>query len=200
LPALLPRTRTLLTTRRRWRKRVSVRRRASGRAHYNYFRDYDPAVGKYTESDPIGLEGGLSTYAFVSSAPIDLIDPTGLQEFDPGQVQDPFPGKRGPAGGGRDRRTPFTPKNQGKNGNCAPYWSVTWFNGGDAERKSLVPLVREKKLFETDCFVAVECTYKGWIVTSADWSDRPRFRYFPFSTTFYKEVPKKGGKCGCANN
>src|SRR5262249_25496040 len=44
LPAPLPRTRTLLTTRRRWRKRVSVRRRASGRAHYNYFRDYDPAI------------------------------------------------------------------------------------------------------------------------------------------------------------
>jgi RHS repeat-associated protein len=27
--------------------------------HYNYFRDYDPQVGRYVESDPIGLDGGV---------------------------------------------------------------------------------------------------------------------------------------------
>jgi RHS repeat-associated protein len=27
--------------------------------HYNYFRDYDPSIGLYVESDPIGLRGGL---------------------------------------------------------------------------------------------------------------------------------------------
>jgi RHS repeat-associated protein len=78
LLALVPRTQTLLTARRRWRIRLPLRRRASGRAHYNYFRDYDPAVGGYIESDPIGVWGGYATFAYALGNPAGLVDPDGL--------------------------------------------------------------------------------------------------------------------------
>lgn len=47
---------------------------------YNYFRDYDPATGRYLQSDPIGLAAGVSSYAYVGSSPLDSIDPLGLQK------------------------------------------------------------------------------------------------------------------------
>ncbi|WP_371920627.1 RHS repeat domain-containing protein [Pseudomonas sp. HMWF032] len=45
--------------------------------HYNYFRDYDPETGRYVESDPIGLAGGLNTYGYVMGNPLRYIDPKG---------------------------------------------------------------------------------------------------------------------------
>jgi hypothetical protein len=83
--------------------------------HYNYFRDYDPSIGRYTESDPIGISGyiaastlkrladsvlgpgvfeaapllELNLFGYVAANPLRWIDPSGTStlSFDRGSGQ-----------------------------------------------------------------------------------------------------------------
>ncbi|UCV03337.1 RHS repeat-associated core domain-containing protein [Dechloromonas denitrificans] len=50
---------------------------ATGLVYYRA-RYYDPAMARFSQRDPIGLQGGVNQYAYVGNNPINYIDPTGL--------------------------------------------------------------------------------------------------------------------------
>jgi RHS repeat-associated protein len=67
---------------------------------YNWRRDYDSSVGRYIESDPIGLGGGLNTFLYVRADPLRLVDLTGeaiggLPSQPPEDLPKKFPGRFG---------------------------------------------------------------------------------------------------------
>ncbi|HVK53202.1 MAG TPA: RHS repeat-associated core domain-containing protein [Pseudoxanthomonas sp.] len=46
---------------------------------HNGYRDYDSRTGRYLQSDPLGLAGGLNTYAYAGANPVTHVDPLGLK-------------------------------------------------------------------------------------------------------------------------
>ena len=77
--------------------------------HYNYFRDYNPSIGRYMQSDPIGLQGGLNTYSYVGLNPIRYFDLYGLEVWDVDGIAG-AEGKRYKPKGNGNLTNKFTPQ------------------------------------------------------------------------------------------
>ncbi|MGE3483069.1 MAG: RHS repeat domain-containing protein [Gammaproteobacteria bacterium] len=86
---------------------------------YNGFRDYASSVGRYVESDPIGLQGGINTYAYAKLDPLRRVDPAGLEA--PPVVEPPVKPPVAPPRGG-----------PGDGPDCVniPPWSILASRGG----------------------------------------------------------------------
>ena len=54
--------------------------------YQNWHRDYDPTLGRYMETDPIGLAGGTNLYAYVDGNPVNAVDPMGLRQSAGGTI------------------------------------------------------------------------------------------------------------------
>ncbi|MBB6241257.1 RHS repeat-associated core domain-containing protein [Rhodanobacter sp. MP1X3] len=57
----------------------------------NGYRTFESYLGRYAQTDPAGFNGGISTFAYVGSNPLDGIDPLGLQFVIPVPVPDNRP-------------------------------------------------------------------------------------------------------------
>jgi RHS repeat-associated protein len=59
--------------------------------YYYRPRYYDPRLQRFISEDPIGLAGGLNTYAYVQSNPLTYVDPLGLMGYPDGASVRPLP-------------------------------------------------------------------------------------------------------------
>ena len=116
LAVVISRCRIKEKRRLRWRRATRLwfpgqRYDSASGLSQNYFRDYEAGTGRYVQSDPIGLDGGISTYGYVGGNSLIGIDPKGLVGI--------F--ARCPTGMVKDCPWPFTRctcKNDGRTGAC----------------------------------------------------------------------------------
>ncbi|WP_221480411.1 RHS repeat-associated core domain-containing protein [Acidovorax soli] len=93
--------------------------------HYNYFRSYSAERGRYTQADPIGLEGGFNRFGYVDANALNLIDPDGLVRLNPQALMTLEGG-----GGGAVLPPPQLPSRSGRSDIQSPPGSALVCRGG----------------------------------------------------------------------
>ncbi|RRD55679.1 hypothetical protein EII20_14115, partial [Comamonadaceae bacterium OH2545_COT-014] len=78
--------------------------------HYNFHRDYKPNLGRYLQSDPIGLNGGVNWFEYAASNSIKYIDASGQIAIVPPPPLIPIGPPSGGAGAGNSNWNPGEPR------------------------------------------------------------------------------------------
>ena len=126
-------------------------------ASYNYARDYDPQTGRYVESDPLGIEGDINSYAYVADRPTSDVDPLGLMGFG--------------GGGSAGARSTSIPKSASTskewNGSWGQPLQQDWVCSGAASILSYsICNIRCCKAHD-HCYANNGCRANSWIVSAA---------------------------------
>ncbi len=103
---------------------------------YNYFRDYNGRWGRYTQSDPIGLAGGINLYVYALDNPLAYFDPDGADPKRPPDWQENLNRRKGSENrqpSGERERNVRPPKGKGEEHSIKP-------KGGFRPRFGLPPI------------------------------------------------------------
>lgn len=121
--------------------------------HYNYFRDYNPITARYSQRDPIGINGGINIYTYPSN-PLSWIDPEGLSGRG---------GERGATGGqsGKGTDKPYKHCHEYK----PPLKGWVECRNHQTGKKSKVPRPPEMPYYECNDFSATDLLLGGLAIT-----------------------------------
>lgn len=115
-------------------------------AWYNYFRDYNARWGRYLESDPIGLAGGVNPYVYVDNNPLRYVDPLGLKIWQNGtnswsdrkQGNDWIPWGGWDGGSGSKKSTSASCPADSPADNDSPFDPNSWNDSGSGDPNNML--------------------------------------------------------------